>query len=112
VNGPTVGTQFWGVRPVPASAVPAGSAYIGDFQTAMVELVRSEVSVYSSDSHLDYMTKNLILTLVEARTRPIVQRPEALVKAIGAVTPLRSGGGNEPGQQPAQQAPTGRSKAE
>lgn len=85
LNGAVVGTNFWGVRPVAVSAVPAGSAYVGNFQVGMVELVRTDVSVYTTDSDIlpdgsSAFRANVLTTIVEARTAPIVHRPEALVK--------------------------------
>ena len=40
-NGPVMFGQFWGVRPVPAAAIPVGSVYVGDF-TEGSDLVRPE----------------------------------------------------------------------
>lgn len=86
--GPQVGSQFWGVRPVASGALAAGTVYVGDFTTGMVELVRRDVSVYTTDSHASTFTSNVLTTLVEARTKPIVHRPEAIVKVKGVGTAL------------------------
>ena len=95
-NGPTVGTQFWGITPIPVGALASGTAYVGDFTTGMIELVRSDVQVYTTDSDItgagstaasDFRS-NILTTLVEARTKPIVHRPEALTKVVGTVTTL------------------------
>jgi HK97 family phage major capsid protein len=93
--GPQVGTQFWGVQPVAVGAVPVGTAYVGDFSVAMAELVRSEVSVYTTDSHASTFTSNVLTTLVEARTKPVVHRAEALVKVGGGVTTASASAGRK-----------------
>jgi HK97 family phage major capsid protein len=95
-NGPTVGSQFWGITPIPVGALASGTAYVGDFTTGMVELVRNDVQVYTTDSDItgagstaaSAFRSNILTTLVEARTKPIVQRPEALTKVAGTVTLL------------------------
>lgn len=78
--GPTMGSQFWGIRPVASSVIPQGTAYVGDYATAVVNLYRTDVTAYLSDSHKDNFTANLITMLCEARARTIVHRPEALIK--------------------------------
>lgn len=91
--GPQVGSQFWGITPIPVGALASGTAYVGDFTTAMVELVRNEVQVYTTDSDItgagataaSAFRSNILTTLVEARTKAIVQRPEALTKVTGTV---------------------------
>lgn len=91
--GPSVNSQFWGIVPIPVGALASGTAYVGDFTTAMVELVRNEVQVYTTDSDItgagataaSAFRSNILTTLVEARTKAIVQRPEALTKVTGTV---------------------------
>jgi hypothetical protein len=85
LNGPVVGSQFWGVAPKASSAVPAGTAWVGDFSTAMAFLARTEVSMYSTDSHASNFTSNLITQLCEARGKAIVHNPRAVVKVEGTV---------------------------
>ena len=92
LNGPIVGSQFWGVTPIPVGAIPAGTAYVGDFGVAMVELVREDVTVYTTDSDIlpdgsSAFRANVLTTIVEGRSVPIVHRPEALVKVAEDVTP-------------------------
>jgi HK97 family phage major capsid protein len=86
LRGPQTNPSFWGIRPVPVGAIASGTAYVGDFTAGMIELVRREVSVYTTDSHASTFTSNILTTLVEARTKPIVHRAEALTKVAGTVT--------------------------
>ena len=94
--GPNGNSSFWGIVPIPVGALASGTAYVGDFTTAMVELVRNDVQVYTTDSDItgagataaSAFRSNILTTLVEARTKPIVQRPEALTKVAGTVTLL------------------------
>jgi len=92
LRGPTVNPNFWGVVPVPAGAVASGTAYVGDFNVGMVELVRAEVQVFTTDSHASTFISNVLTTLVEARTKPVVQRPEAIAKVTGVVGALTGAG--------------------
>lgn len=85
MNGAVIGSQFWGISPAPCGAIASGTAYVGDFSVGMAELVRSEVSVYTTDSHASNFISNLMTTLVEARTKPIVHRAEAITKVTGTV---------------------------
>jgi len=100
MRGPVVGESFWGIRPVPVGAIPSGTAYVGDFTAGMIELVRRDVSVYTTDSHASTFTSNILTTLVEARTKSIVHRPEALAKVVGTVgAAVGATGGGEGGAQ-------------
>jgi len=86
LRGPTINPNFWGVVPVPVGAVPSGTAFVGDFTAGMVELVRSEVQVFTTDSHANTFINNVLTTLVEARAKAVIQRPEAITKVTGTVT--------------------------
>lgn len=83
-TGPQIGGTYWGVRPIPASAVPVGTCYVGDFSTAMALLMRSEVAVYTTDSHASTFTSNVLTTLAETRAKAIVHQPNALAKITQA----------------------------
>jgi HK97 family phage major capsid protein len=93
LNGAVIGSQFWGVSPVAVGAVPSGTAFVADIATAMAELVRTDVSVYTTDSDItgagataaSAFRANILTTLAEARTAPIVHRPEAAAKVTGTV---------------------------
>lgn len=84
-TGPQIGGTYWGVRPIPASAVPAGTAYVGDMSTAMALLMRSEVAVYTTDSHASTFTSNVLTTLAETRAKAIVHQPNAIAKVVEGV---------------------------
>jgi HK97 family phage major capsid protein len=85
LNGSQVNASYWGVNIVPVGALASGTAYVGNFPVAMAELVRSDVSVYTSDSHANTFISNVLTTLVEIRAKAIVHRPEALTKVTGTV---------------------------
>lgn len=101
LNGPRVNGSFWGVRPVPVGAIASGTAYVGDFPTGMVQLVRTGVNVYTTDSDItgagataaSAFRSNILTTLVEGRQATIVHRPEALTKVSGTVTVAAASGG-------------------
>lgn len=84
-TGPQIGGTYWGVRPIPAAAVPVGTAYVGDFSTAMALLMRSEVAVYTTDSHASTFTSNVLTTLAETRAKAIVHQPNAVAKVKKAL---------------------------
>lgn len=78
VNGPTIGQRFWGLTPIPSAAQPAGDAVVGDFATAVSHFVRSQVSLYVTDSHAETFLSNVFTLLAERRAKTAVTRPEAL----------------------------------
>lgn len=88
LRGPVVNGSFWGAGVVPVGAIPSGTAYVGDFSAGMAELVRSEIQTYTTDSHASTFTSNILTTLLECRTKPIVHRAEALTKVSGTVSAL------------------------
>jgi len=90
LNGPVISQGFWGVQAIPVGAVPSGTAYVGQFSVGMAELVRTEVSTYTTDSDIlpdgsSAFRANVLTTIVEARTAPIVHRAEAIVSVPGTV---------------------------
>lgn len=78
VNGPTIGQRFWGLTPIPSSAQAEGEAIVGDFRTAVSHFVRSQVSLYITDSHAENFLSNVFTLLAERRTKTAVTRPAAL----------------------------------
>jgi hypothetical protein len=80
LNGPTVGQSFWGLRPVPSAAQPAGTATVGDFSSAMERYVRNSIDVFMTDSNLGNFTLNIFTILAETRELTAVVRPNALVE--------------------------------
>jgi HK97 family phage major capsid protein len=81
LGGPTVGANFWGLRPIPSSAQAAGTAIVGDFRSAVEHYFRSQVSLYVTDSHGDTFLSNVFTLLAERRGKTVVVRPAALVEA-------------------------------
>jgi HK97 family phage major capsid protein len=85
VAGPNVNTGFWGVRALAVGAVPAGTAYVGDFHTGVTLFERGAASVYMTDSHADYFVRNILVILAETRALPVVTEPAALYRVtVGA----------------------------
>lgn len=76
--GPSVGSQFWGLRPVASIAQPAGTATVGDFTAGTERYSRSGVSLYITDSHASTFLSNVFTLLAETRSKTVVSRPAAL----------------------------------
>jgi HK97 family phage major capsid protein len=86
--GPSVGSQFWGLRPVASVAQPAGTATVGDFMAGTMRLSRSGISLYLTDSHADTFTKNIFTLLAETRSKTVIKRPAAFAECSkDVVTP-------------------------
>jgi hypothetical protein len=83
LNGPRVNQTFWGMTPIPASSQPEGTAVVGDFRSAIHHYVRSQISLYVTDSHADTFLSNVFTLLAERRGLTAVVRPQALVEAKG-----------------------------
>lgn len=85
LGGPVVNGSYWGLRPVASPDVPAGTAYVGDFQSAVELFTRGTADVYLTDSHADYFVRNILLLLAEVRALATVPVPEAAAKCtVGA----------------------------
>lgn len=81
-SGPTVGASFWGLRPIPSTAQPAGTAVVGDMLSAVHHYYRSAIALMASDSAQDGdFIKNILTVLAERRSKTVVVRPQALVEA-------------------------------
>lgn len=78
LNGPVVGYNFWGLRPVAANSQPAGTATVGDFTAGVQRYIRSGTSVYITDSHASTFLENVFTILAETRQKTVVTRPGAL----------------------------------
>lgn len=88
-NGPISYGTFWGIRPVPVGALPAGTAYVGDFAEAVTWFDRNTTAVYMTDSHADYFTRNLLVVLAEQRSAFAATELSAAVKiTVAPETPL------------------------
>ncbi len=84
VGGPVVGQRFWGLTPIPAASQDAGTAVVGDFNTGVNHFVRSQVSLYVTDSHAETFLSNVFTLLAERRSKTAVVRPDALVRVSAA----------------------------
>lgn len=88
-NGPVQFGTFWGLRAVPVSTVPIGTQFVGDFAEAVTWFDRNTAAVYLTDSHADFMIRNLLLLLAEQRGAFAATNLAAAVK----VTTAEAGGG-------------------
>lgn len=79
-NGPTAFPTFWGVRPIAVGAIPAGTAYVGNFTEAVTWFDRATAAVYMTDSHADYFVRNLLVILAEQRSAFAATELTAAVK--------------------------------
>lgn len=86
-NGPVQFGTFWGLQAVPVSTVPVGTQYVGDFQEAVTWFDRNTAAVYLTDSHADYMIRNLLLILAEQRAAFAATNLAAAVKVTAAAEP-------------------------
>ena len=87
-NGPTSFGNVWGLRPVPVPSIPAGTAYIGDFNEAVTWFDRNTTGVFMTDSHADYFVRNLLLVLAETRAAFAATNTEAAVELTVAPAAL------------------------
>jgi HK97 family phage major capsid protein len=78
LGGPTVGTNFWGLTPIPSRWQTAGVALVGDFKAGVVWFDRNVSSVFVTDSHADNFIKNILVILAETRGKAAVPEPNAL----------------------------------
>lgn len=85
VSGPVMGSSFWGVRAIAVGAVPAGTAYVGDFKTGVTYFDRGAASVYMTDSHADFFLRNTLVILAETRGLPVVTQPNSLAECTVGV---------------------------
>ena len=61
--GPVRTGSVWGVPAIAVGALPVGTAYVGDFKSAVTLFSRNQVAAYMSDSHDDYFVRNLLVAL-------------------------------------------------
>ena len=85
LNGARANSPVWGLRVIPAYAVAAGTAYVGEFATGMTLFDRGVAAIYATDSHASEFTSNIVRLLAEARALPAVVRAEAIYECT--VTP-------------------------
>jgi HK97 family phage major capsid protein len=82
---------FWGVRAIAVPALPAGTAYVGNFATAVQLFTRSTVELFMTDSHADYFLRNLLILLAEIRALATVPDPAAAAECSVAIAGTRAG---------------------
>ncbi|HKE67390.1 MAG TPA: phage major capsid protein [Micromonosporaceae bacterium] len=87
VAGPVTGANYWGMRPVSSSKVPAGSAFVGDFQSGVSLFDRGNTSVFLTDSHASLFISNILVILAEARVKSVVDEPLAIAECTVATVP-------------------------
>jgi HK97 family phage major capsid protein len=80
-GGPSqMGTpRLWGLPVVESEAVTAGYGYVADWRLAALWM-RQNATIYVSDSHADFFTRNMIAILAELRAAFSLIRPLAMVK--------------------------------
>lgn len=80
-GGPSVlGTpRLWGLPVVECEAQPVDNAWVGDFRLAVL-WDRQQTLMLISDSHSDFLIRNLLAILVESRHAFGVIRPAAFVE--------------------------------
>ena len=74
-NAPTL----WGLPIVESEAVPAGTAYVGDWRKSVL-WDRQQATITTTDSHADYFVRNLVAILAELRAAFGVLQPNAFVE--------------------------------
>ncbi|MFC5992943.1 phage major capsid protein [Pseudonocardia hispaniensis] len=70
---------LWGLPVIESEAVPAGTAWVGDWRKAIL-WDREQASVTITDSHADFFVRNLVAILAEMRAAFGVIQPSAFVK--------------------------------
>lgn len=97
LNGPTIGTTFWGLRPVAYRNQAAGTATVGAFDEGLTLFRRSGVSVFATDSHADTFISNIFTILAEARAKAVVTDVSAFAEATAGVLTTASSSGSGSG---------------
>lgn len=69
---------LWGLPVVESEAIPAGTAYVGAWNFAVL-YDREQSSVQATDTHADFFIRNLVAILAEMRAAFAVLRPAAFV---------------------------------
>lgn len=78
----TQNSTVWGLTVVTSSDIAEGTAYVGDFASAVTWFQVGTVSVYTTDADADKFRRNIITILAETRAKAVVVRPAAIVKAV------------------------------
>lgn len=70
---------LWGLPVIQSEAVPVGTAYVGAWDRAIL-WDRQQATITTTDSHLDFFTRNLVAILAEMRAAWAVIQPSAFVE--------------------------------
>lgn len=70
---------LWGLPVIESEAVPAGTAYVGDWRKAVL-WDRQQASITTTDSHADWFIRNMVAILAEMRVAFAVLQPNAFVE--------------------------------
>lgn len=70
---------LWGLPVVESEAVPAGTAYVGDWRKAVL-WDREQASITVSNSHANFFIRNMVAILAEMRAAFGVLQPSAFVE--------------------------------
>ena len=76
----TFDQPIWGLRRVESEAIALGTAIVGAFRFGATVYERQGITVYTTDSHSDWFTRNLICILFEERLGFAVWFPLAFVE--------------------------------
>lgn len=85
--GPVNSGPYWGVRPVAVPGLVPGTAYVGDFATAITMFQRATAEVFLTDSHADYFLRNQLVILAEQRAKVAVVESPAVVEVPSDAAP-------------------------
>ncbi|MEV7112343.1 phage major capsid protein [Streptomyces anulatus] len=69
----------WNMPIIETEAVPAGTAYVGDWRKAIL-WDRQQATIQMTDSHMDFFVRNLVVILAEMRAAFGVIQPNAFVE--------------------------------
>jgi HK97 family phage major capsid protein len=72
-------SPLWGLPVIQSEAVPVGTAYCADWTRAVL-WDRQQATITTTDSHMDFFTRNLVVVLAELRAAWAVLQPSAFVK--------------------------------
>lgn len=80
-GGPSqMGTpRLWGLSVVESEAVPAGTAYVGNFRKCVL-WEREGATIQVSDSHADFFIRNMVAILAEMRAAFGILQPTSIVE--------------------------------
>lgn len=78
-SGANTTAPLWGLPVIESEAVPAGTAYVGDWTRAIL-WDRQQSTITTTDSHADFFIRNLVAILAEMRAAFGVIQPSAFVE--------------------------------